>query len=218
MDSMPTAYEGATPSLADDPALGLSQRAKLEVLFAVMLGLFLGALDQTIVGPALPTIVTQLSGNDYYVWAVTIYLLTSTITVPFWGKGSDLYGRKRVFIFAVGLFTVGSMLSGAAGTMEQLLVFRAIQGMGAGGIGALSMAIAVVRPRSSSTFPPLMSTPRLAAEPIAATSVTGVATARAHGARATSSEAARTRAPAASAPRSTGTIAARTATARTAGL
>ena len=76
MESMPTAYEGQTPSLADDPALGLSHRAKMEILFAVMLGLFLGALDQTIVGPALPTIVTQLSGNEVYVWAVTIYLLT----------------------------------------------------------------------------------------------------------------------------------------------
>ena len=69
------------PTLEEDPALGLSQRAKMEILFAVMLGLFLGALDQTIVGPALPTIVTQLSGNDYYVWAITIYLLTSTISV-----------------------------------------------------------------------------------------------------------------------------------------
>src|SRR5690348_17651458 len=97
MESFPASYEGETPSLEDDPALGLSQRAKLEVLFAVMLGLFLGALDQTIVGPALPTIVSQLSGNDYYVWAVTIYLLTSTITVPFLGKGSDFYCRQPVF-------------------------------------------------------------------------------------------------------------------------
>jgi hypothetical protein len=68
MESVPAYYEGGTPSLEDDPALGLSHRAKMEVLFAVMLGLFLGALDQTIVGPALPTIVTQLTGNDYYVW------------------------------------------------------------------------------------------------------------------------------------------------------
>ena len=73
----------------------------MEILFAVMLGLFLGALDQTIVGPALPTIVTQLSGNDYYVWAVTIYLLTSTISVPFWGKLSDLYGRKPMFMIGI---------------------------------------------------------------------------------------------------------------------
>ena len=66
-----------------------------------MLGLFLGALDQTIVGPALPTIVTELHGNDLYVWAVTAYLLTSTISVPFWGKLSDLYGRKPMFIIGI---------------------------------------------------------------------------------------------------------------------
>ena len=101
MESVPTFHEGDAPSLEDDPALGLSHRAKMEVLFAVMLGLFLGALDQTIVGPALPTIVTQLSGNEYYVWAITIYLLTSTISVPFWGKLSDIYGRKPIFMIGI---------------------------------------------------------------------------------------------------------------------
>jgi EmrB/QacA subfamily drug resistance transporter len=141
MDSMPTAYEGTTPSLADDPALGLSQRAKLEVLFAVMLGLFLGALDQTIVGPALPTIVTQLSGNDYYVWAVTIYLLTSTITVPFWGKGSDLYGRKPVFMLGITVFLIGSALSGLSQNMAMLILFRGIQGIGAGALFPVALAI-----------------------------------------------------------------------------
>jgi MFS family permease len=90
MEAFPTGADGRTPTLEEDPALGLSHRAKMEILFAVMLGLFLGALDQTIVGPALPTIVTELSGNDYYVWAITIYLLTSTISVPFWGKLSDV--------------------------------------------------------------------------------------------------------------------------------
>ena len=101
MESVPIGYEPQTPSLEEDPALGLSHRAKMEILFAVMLGLFLGALDQTIVGPALPTIVTQLSGNDYYVWAITIYLLTSTITVPFWGKLSDIYGRKPIYMLGI---------------------------------------------------------------------------------------------------------------------
>src|SRR4026207_2229269 len=107
MEAFPVADE-RTPSLDDDPALGLSQRAKLEILFAAMLGLFLGALDQTIVGPALPTIVTQLSGNDYYVWAVTIYLLTSPISVPFWGKLSDIYGRKPIFMIGIVIFLIGS--------------------------------------------------------------------------------------------------------------
>src|SRR6478735_5027227 len=134
MESVPTYYEGGTPSLEDDPALGLSHRAKMEVLFAVMLGLFLGALDQTIVDPALPTIVTQLSGNDYYVWAITIYLLTSTISVPFWGKLSDLYGRKLIFL-------IGSALSGLSQNMAMLILFRGIQGIGAGSLFPVALAV-----------------------------------------------------------------------------
>jgi EmrB/QacA subfamily drug resistance transporter len=141
MESVPIVYETQTPSLEDDPALGLSQRAKMEVLFAVMLGLFLGALDQTIVGPALPTIVTQLSGNDYYVWAVTIYLLTSTITVPFWGKGSDLFGRKPIYMLGIVVFLVGSALSGLSQNMAMLIVFRGIQGIGAGALFPVALAI-----------------------------------------------------------------------------
>ena len=117
MESFPADSDGRTPTLDDDPALGLSHRAKMEILFAVLLGLFLGALDQTIVGPALPTIVTQLGGNDYYVWAVTIYLLTSTISVPFWGKLSDLYGRKPMFMIGIVIFLVGSALSGLSQNM-----------------------------------------------------------------------------------------------------
>src|SRR5215218_10262670 len=96
MESFPASHEGITPTLEDDPALGLSHRAKMEILFAVMLGLFLGALDQTIVGPALPTIVTQLSGSEYYVRAITISPLTSTISVRFWGKRSDTCGHKQI--------------------------------------------------------------------------------------------------------------------------
>jgi EmrB/QacA subfamily drug resistance transporter len=140
MESLPV--EGQyTPSLEDDPALGLSHRAKMEVLFAVMLGLFLGALDQTIVGPALPTIVTQLNGNDLYVWAVTSYLLTSTISVPFWGKLSDLYGRKPMFIIGIVIFLIGSALSGLSQNMEQLILFRGIQGIGAGALFPIALAI-----------------------------------------------------------------------------
>ena len=87
MESLPADNGGPrAPTLAEDPALGLSHRAKIEILGAVMLALFLGALDQTIVGTALPRIVTDLGGNEYYTWVVTIYLLTSTITVPFYGK------------------------------------------------------------------------------------------------------------------------------------
>jgi EmrB/QacA subfamily drug resistance transporter len=140
MEAFPDA-NARTPSLAEDPALGLSQRAKLEILFAVMLGLFLGALDQTIVGPALPTIVTQLSGNDYYVWAVTIYLLTSTITVPFWGKLSDIYGRKPVFMLGITIFLIGSALSGLSQNMAMLIAFRGLQGIGAGSLFPVALAV-----------------------------------------------------------------------------
>ena len=130
-----------TPSLEDDPALGLPTRAKMEILFAVMLGLFLGALDQTIVGPALPTVVTQLAGNDIYVWAVTIYLLTSTISVPFWGKLSDLYGRKPIFMIGIVIFLVGSALSGLSQNMTQLIAFRGLQGIGAGSLFPVALAV-----------------------------------------------------------------------------
>jgi EmrB/QacA subfamily drug resistance transporter len=113
----------------------------MEILFAVMLGLFLGALDQTIVGPALPTIVTQLSGNDYYVWAVTIYLLTSTISIPFWGKGSDVFGRKPIFMLGIIIFLIGSALSGLSQNMGMLILFRGIQGIGAGSLFPVALAV-----------------------------------------------------------------------------
>ncbi len=141
MESMPTDFTERTPSLEEDPALGLPIRAKMEILFAVMLGLFLGALDQTIVGPALPTIVTELKGNDVYVWAVTIYLLTSTISVPFWGKLSDLYGRKPLFMIGIVIFLVGSALSGLSQDMTQLILFRGIQGIGAGSLFPIALAV-----------------------------------------------------------------------------
>jgi EmrB/QacA subfamily drug resistance transporter len=141
MESFPAEADARTPSLADDPALGLPIRAKMEILFAVMLGLFLGALDQTIVGPALPTIVTELKGNDVYVWAVTIYLLTSTISVPFWGKLSDLYGRKPLFMIGIVIFLVGSALSGLSQDMTQLITFRGIQGIGAGSLFPIALAV-----------------------------------------------------------------------------
>ncbi len=139
MESLPTHPD--SPSLAEDPALGLSQRAKMEILFAVMLGLFLGALDQTIVSPALPTIATDLAGNDLYVWSITIYLLTSTISVPFWGKLSDLYGRKPIFMIGIVIFLIGSALSGLSQNMGMLILFRGIQGIGAGSLFPVALAI-----------------------------------------------------------------------------
>jgi EmrB/QacA subfamily drug resistance transporter len=141
MEAMPAAYEGGLPSLEDDPALGLSHRAKMEILFAVMLGLFLGALDQTIVGPALPKVVSDLNGNDLYTWAVTSYLLTSTISVPFWGKLSDIYGRKPMFMIGITIFLIGSALSGLSQNMTMLILFRGIQGIGAGALFPVALSI-----------------------------------------------------------------------------
>ena len=137
-------FEGRGPaavSVAEDPALGLDHRAKLEILFAIMLGLFLGALDQTVVGTALPKIVTDLGGNDYYVWVVTIYLLTSTITVPYYGALSDLFGRRPLLMAGIALFLAGSALSGLSQTMWQLVLFRGIQGIGAGALFPISLAV-----------------------------------------------------------------------------
>jgi len=113
----------------------------MEILFAILLGLFLSALDQTIVGTALPTIVTDLLGNSLYIWVVTIYLLTSTISGPVYGKLSDQFGRKRLLMFGISLFLIGSALSGLSQTMEQLILFRGIQGLGAGAIFPISLAV-----------------------------------------------------------------------------
>jgi len=103
--------------------------------------MLLSALDQTIVSVALPKVVTELNGNDLYVWVVTIYLLTSTISVPFWGKASDLWGRKPIFLIGIGIFLVGSALSGLSQTMPQLIAFRGLQGIGAGSLFPVALAI-----------------------------------------------------------------------------
>ncbi|TAL11160.1 MAG: DHA2 family efflux MFS transporter permease subunit, partial [Chloroflexota bacterium] len=141
MESFPAETGAREPSLAEDPALGLSQRAKLEILGAVLLGLFLVALDQTIVGTALPKIVTSLGGNDLYTWVVTIYLLTSTITVPFYGKLSDIYGRRPMLMIGISLFLLGSALSGLSQEMWQLILFRGVQGLGAGALFPIALAV-----------------------------------------------------------------------------
>ena len=142
MEGAPVA-EGArgAPVGAPHPAVEISPRARFEVLGAILLALLLGALDQTIVGTALPRIVTDLHGNDLYTWAVTIYLLTSTISVPFYGKLSDYYGRKPLLIFGIIVFLVGSALSGLSGEMWQLILFRGIQGIGAGSLFPISLAV-----------------------------------------------------------------------------
>ena len=126
---------------ADAPAVQLSPRAKLEILGAILLALFLFALDQTVVGTALPVILTDLKGNDLYVWAVTIYLLTSTISGPIYGKLSDLFGRRPIFIWAVIVFLVASVLAGLSQEMWQFILFRGLQGLGGGAVFPVALAV-----------------------------------------------------------------------------
>jgi EmrB/QacA subfamily drug resistance transporter len=126
---------------AEEVALSLSPRAKLEILGAMLLAMFLFALDQTVVGTALPRIITELNGNALYTWSITIYLLTSTISGPIYGKLSDLYGRRPIVIFAVGLFLLSSALAGLSQTMEQFILFRGLQGLGGGAIFPIALAV-----------------------------------------------------------------------------
>ena len=106
-----------------------------------MMGLFLAALDATAVATAMPTIVGELGGLSLFTWVFSAYLVTSTVTVPVYGKLSDIYGRKRIFVFGVAVFTLGSVLSGMSQSMEQLIAFRAIQGLGAGAVMPAAMTI-----------------------------------------------------------------------------
>lgn len=119
----------------------MTKNAKIIVTIALMLGMFLAALDTTIVGTALPTIVGKLGGITLYSWVFSAYLLTSTTTVPIYGKLADLYGRKPIFLFGTALFLLGSIASGAAQTMVQLIIFRAVQGLGAGAVLPIVLTI-----------------------------------------------------------------------------
>src|ERR687888_1871362 len=124
------------------------QRVRL-IFAALMLVLLLASLDQTIVSTALPTIVGDLGGLSHLSWVVTAYLLASTITGPLYGKFGDLYGRKPTLQVAIVIFLVGSVLCGIAQNMPELIAFRALQGLGAGGpiVGALALIGDIVPPR-----------------------------------------------------------------------
>ncbi len=132
----------------------LSHRQILVVLGGVMSGMLLAALDQSIVGTALPRIVSELGGLDKLSWVVTAYLLSSTASTPLWGKISDLYGRRLVLQAAIVTFLVGSLLSGAAQDMLQLILFRAVQGVGGGGLMALAFVVIgdVIPPRERGRY------------------------------------------------------------------
>jgi EmrB/QacA subfamily drug resistance transporter len=120
----------------------------------LLLAMLLASLDQTIVATALPTIVHDLGGIDQLSWVVTAYLLAATVSMPLWGRVSDLYGRKRLFQAAIVVFLVGSALSGASETLGELIAFRALQGLGAGGLMTLAMAIVadIIAPRERGRY------------------------------------------------------------------
>lgn len=124
-----------------DYAITLDQRSKVLILIGVLLGLFLSALDQTIVSTALPRIVADLKGIELIGWVSTSYLLASTAMVPIYGKLSDIYGRKYVLLFGIAVFLLGSLLCGLAGDMTQLVVFRGLQGFGAAALTSTAFAI-----------------------------------------------------------------------------
>ncbi|MEU9344212.1 MFS transporter [Streptomyces sp. NPDC048278] len=150
----PAAVSAVAPEPEPAPVSGLGPRRTRLVFCGLMLALLLAALDQMIVATALPKIVGELHGLDRMSWAITAYLLTSTVGLPVYGKLGDLIGRKGVFQFAILVFAVGSALAGRAQTMDQLIAFRAVQGVGAGGlmIGVQAIIADIVPPRQRGRF------------------------------------------------------------------
>ncbi|MFD4377494.1 DHA2 family efflux MFS transporter permease subunit [Streptomyces sp. NPDC058486] len=152
------AQETSPPQLGGEPAPvpgeGQSHRTVLVAIGALLLGMLLAALDQTIVSTALPTIVSELGGMEHLSWVVTAYMLAATAATPLWGKLGDQYGRKKLFQTAIVLFLIGSALCGLAQDMPQLIAFRAVQGLGGGGLMVLSMAIVgdLVSPRERGKY------------------------------------------------------------------
>ncbi|WP_405799711.1 DHA2 family efflux MFS transporter permease subunit [Streptomyces sp. NBC_01506] len=148
------AQEVSTPPTSPVPGEGQSRRTIFVSIGALLLGLLLAALDQTIVSTALPTIASDLGGLDHLSWVVTAYLLASTAATPLWGKLGDQYGRKRLFQTAIVIFLVGSALCGISQNMVELIAFRALQGLGGGGLIVLSMAIVgdIVSPRERGKY------------------------------------------------------------------
>ncbi|WP_405580977.1 DHA2 family efflux MFS transporter permease subunit [Streptomyces sp. NBC_01190] len=137
-----------------EPGGRQDRRAVRIAVGALALGLLLAALDQTIVSTALPTIVSELGGINHLSWVVTAYLLASTAATPLWGKLGDLYGRKRLFQTVIVIFLIGSALCGISQNLSELIAFRALQGLGGGGLIALSMAIVgdIVPPRDRGRY------------------------------------------------------------------
>lgn len=123
------------------PLLEMSSKRRWAVTIGVMTGMFIAALEATVVGTAMPTVIATLGGMNRFSWVFSAYLVTSTVTVPVWGKLSDLYGRRLIYQIGIGIFLLGTLLSGLSASMTQLIIFRAIQGLGAGALVPLGMTI-----------------------------------------------------------------------------
>ncbi|WP_067473999.1 MDR family MFS transporter [Actinomadura hibisca] len=148
------AAEGRTAPAVPAAAPQATPRSVRVILLGVMLAMLLAMLDNAIVGTAMPTIVGDLGGLEHMAWVVTAYTLLTAISTPVWGKLGDLFSRKGVFLTAIGVFLTGSLLSGAAWSMPALIAFRALQGLGAGGlmVGAFSIIGALVPPRERGRY------------------------------------------------------------------
>jgi EmrB/QacA subfamily drug resistance transporter len=150
-----SSVDSTTPGTgATEQAGGMTHRQILTILVGLMMAMFLAALDQTVVGTAIRTIADDLHGFSLQVWATTAFLITSTISTPLYGKLSDMYGRKPFILFAISIFIVGSMLCGLSRSMYELATFRAIQGIGAGGLFSLAFSILgdIVPPRQRAKY------------------------------------------------------------------
>lgn len=153
-EEVPMAQDVTASTVEPGPGTEHASREVLVSIGALLLGLLIAALDQTIVSTALPTIVSDLGGMDHLSWVVTAYMLASTAATPLWGKLGDQYGRKKLYQYAIVLFLIGSALCGLAQNMPQLIGFRALQGLGGGGLMVLSMAIVgdIVPPRERGKY------------------------------------------------------------------
>jgi EmrB/QacA subfamily drug resistance transporter len=142
------------PATASSESGEYTHRQILTIITGLMMGMFLGALDQTIVSTSIRTIADDLHGLSVQAWVTTAYLITSTITTPIYGRLGDIYGRKKLFMFAISLFIAGSALCSFAGSMYMLAAFRAVQGLGAGGLFTLVLAIIgdIVSPRERARY------------------------------------------------------------------
>jgi EmrB/QacA subfamily drug resistance transporter len=150
----PTNGKGPTVAAGPDQSGGFTHRQIVTILVGLLMGMFLAALDQTVVSTAIRTIADDLQGFQLQAWATTAFLITSTISTPLYGKLSDMYGRKPFFLFAISIFVVGSALCGLSQSMYELAAFRAVQGIGAGGLFSLALAIIgdIVPPRQRARY------------------------------------------------------------------